>query len=133
VLSIVVVCSCCCETLIVLVASISFFFFVFGCTSLMSRLILNILLLQRLGACSMFLILIYFLYQKSTIDFFSGIGHPTPPIPNPKFLPFWSQPATSARLDLGLVSSASMWPATSALTLARWTVTALSLFLSGRL
>jgi hypothetical protein len=42
----------------------SFSFSLSLCASLMSRLALNIMLLQRLGIFCIVLILIYFLYQK---------------------------------------------------------------------
>jgi hypothetical protein len=53
---------CCCESLIV--STGSFFLFFWLCTSLMSRLIQDIMLLQRLGVSGIILVLIYSLYQK---------------------------------------------------------------------
>jgi hypothetical protein len=61
-------CNCCCKSLFVSVGSLFFFSFVFRlCASLMSRLALDIILLQRLGVFGI-MILIYSLYQKKTED-----------------------------------------------------------------
>jgi hypothetical protein len=61
-------CSCCHESLIALAGVLCFFiFFLWLCASLMSRPVLGISLLQRLGVIDILLILIYSLYKKKAL------------------------------------------------------------------